>query len=199
MMRNHRDRFESERLRRELMGVGIGKDSPLSQLTPARAVLIMAVIVGAFALIVVVTSGSGLLSGEGYADDVRALSERLRLEDRELVPRALRDACLAGDAAGCEQHQANAGDQADRLEDHVVDLLGFNVASEAANFNADYTLALQGILESYRAEANALSNDNLEAFAVAAAQTGAALEREQALIEQLNRDFPAMPELVSDP
>lgn len=171
----------------------------MSQLTPARAVLIMAVIVGAFALIVVVTSGSGLLSGEGYADDVRALSERLRLEDRELVPRALRDACLAGDAAGCEQHQANAGDQADRLEDHVVDLLGFNVASEAANFNADYTLALQGILESYRAEANALSNDNLEAFAVAAAQTGAALEREQALIEQLNRDFPAMPELVSDP
>ena len=173
--------------------MGIGQESPLTRLTPARAVLIMGVIVGALALIVVFAGGGGLLSTEGYADDVRALSTSLRLEDQELVPQELRNACLAGDAGSCAQHRANVSDQAERVEDHIADLFGFNVPSEAANLNADYTLVLQDLEKGYRAEANALGHDNLEALALAAGRRQRCWSVEAALVDQLNRDFPSAP------
>jgi len=199
MMRNHRDRFESERLRHELMGMGVGKDSPLASLTPRRAIMIMGAIVGFLALLVLISGGSGLFSGEGYADNIRLLSTDLRQGETALAPE--RTACLAGDSASCASHHINAGGQADRVGDQLTDIFGFDLPPEAANLNADYTLLLQDLEQSYRAEANALGNENTAEFAVAAEGTAAVLEREAVLIAQLNRDFPPAPAATpaSDP
>ncbi len=189
MLRHHRDRFEAERLRHELMGMGIGRESPLARLTPMRAVVIMAAIVAVLALITVITGGSGLFSGDAYADNVRALSAELRANDLGLQP--TRAACLAGTAGSCADHQLNMNGQARRVDNQIAALFGFDLPREAANLNADYILALQTLEASYRAEAQALENGDREEFAAAAAETAAALEREAALIEQLNRDFPS--------
>ncbi len=188
---------------------GADGESPFGRLTIKRAAI------GIAALLVLVVVVTVLADDDDknspYFNDVRDLRSRLVASFEHLAPRNVRDACVAGDAAACAQHEINAEAAAARVDDLTEEFeeLGLlvrfgegsrgGVPSRAAVWNAEYLAALRELEAAVRAQAEALGAGDVAGFEAAVAETDAALAAEEVLNDRFNSEFADEFSAVEDP